>query len=52
MDTSMGVLHACVIAVVGLGILMGLGAVSNFETSLETVWLTPGVGPGSANASG
>ena len=52
MDTLGDVLHACVLAGVGLGILIGLGAVSNFETSLETVWLAPGVGPGSAMASG
>ena len=51
MDTLVDVLHACVLAGVGLGILIGLGAVSNFETSLETFWLTPGVGPGSAMAS-
>ena len=30
----------------GLGILIGLGTVSNLETSLETIWLVPGLGSG------
>ena len=35
-----------VLAEGGLGILIGLGTVSNLETSLETSWLVPGLGSG------
>ena len=35
----------------GLGILMGLGSVSNLEMSLETPWQPPGVSPGPGSAS-
>ena len=52
MDKLDVVLHAGVLVGVGLGIFMGLGAVSNLETSLETFWLAPGVDPGSVEASG
>ena len=41
MDKLDVVLHAGVLVGVGLGIFMGLGAVSNLETSLETFWLAP-----------
>ena len=43
---TLGILHILVRVGGGLGILIGLGTVSNLETSLETIWLVPGLGSG------